>query len=161
MPLPRPFQPKPIPRQDRTIHHRHRSSRQQYLSRAGLEDVPFQVNPRHDANQLQALGGELESPHIGHVEHLLAQAQRLFGAEGDVVRLPDELGLAGFGLSSVVNMVGERVMPEQSLLKRTFWSTLLLCLASALPLVGWFLLLPYLLAIGIGGVILGFFQKDS
>ena len=71
------------------------------------------------------------------------------------------LGLASFGLSSVVNMVGERVTPEQSLLKRTFWSTLLLCLASALPLVGWFLLLPYLLAIGIGGVILGFFQKDS
>jgi hypothetical protein len=71
------------------------------------------------------------------------------------------LGLTSFGLLSMVNMVGERTMPDLSLLNRTFWSTLLLSLASALPFVGWFLLLPYILIIGVGAVILGFFQRTE
>lgn len=71
------------------------------------------------------------------------------------------LGFASFGLLNMVNMVGERIMPDQSLLKRTFWGTLLLSLASALPFVGWFLLLPYILMIGVGAVILGFFQRNE
>lgn len=71
------------------------------------------------------------------------------------------LGLSSFGLLSMVNMVGEKLMPEQTLLKRTFWGTLLLSLACALPLVGWFLLLPYVVIRGVGAVILGFFQRDS
>lgn len=71
------------------------------------------------------------------------------------------LGLASFGLLSIVNMVGDQVMPDQTLLKRTFWSTLLLSLACALPFVGWFLLLPYILIIGVGAVILGFIQKGE
>ena len=71
------------------------------------------------------------------------------------------LGLASFGLLSIVNIVGERIMPDQTLLKRTFWSTLLLSLACALPFVGWFLLLPYVLIIGVGAVIMGFFQKGE
>lgn len=71
------------------------------------------------------------------------------------------LSLASFGLLSIVNMMGEQVMSDQTLLKRTFWGTLLLSLACALPFVGWFLLLPYVLIIGIGAVILGFFQRDN
>jgi hypothetical protein len=71
------------------------------------------------------------------------------------------LGLASFGLLSIVNIIGERIMPDQTLLKRTFSSTLLLSLACALPFVGWFLLLPYVLIIGVGAVILGFFQKGE
>jgi hypothetical protein len=71
------------------------------------------------------------------------------------------LSLASFGLLSVVNMVGDQITPDQSLLKRTFWSTLMLSLACALPLVGWFLLLPYILIIGVGAVILGFFQRGE
>ena len=71
------------------------------------------------------------------------------------------LVLASFGLLSMANMVGERIMPDQNLLKRTFWGTLLLSLACALPFVGWFLLLPGILIIGVGAVILGFFQKGE
>lgn len=71
------------------------------------------------------------------------------------------LGLASFGLTSIVNRIGEQVMPEKNLLKRTFWGTLLLSLACGLPFVGWFLLLPYILIIGVGSAILGFFQKSE
>jgi len=71
------------------------------------------------------------------------------------------LGLASFGLLSMVNIVGERIMPDQTTLKQTFWGTLLLSLACALPFVGWFLLLPYILIIGVGAVILGFFQRET
>ncbi|HSO11431.1 MAG TPA: hypothetical protein VLT51_03575 [Anaerolineales bacterium] len=70
-------------------------------------------------------------------------------------------GLASFGLLNTVNMTGEKLMPDQSLMKRTFWGTLLLSLACALPFVGWFLLLPYVLMIGVGSVILSFFQKGE
>lgn len=70
------------------------------------------------------------------------------------------LGLASFGLLTLVNMTGERLMPDQSLLKRTFWGTLLLSLACGLPFVGWFLLLPYALILGAGSVILSFFQRE-
>jgi len=71
------------------------------------------------------------------------------------------LGLASFGLLGLVNRVGEKLMPDQPILKRTFWGTLLLSLACALPFVGWFLLLPYVLILGVGAVILSFFQRDS
>jgi len=71
------------------------------------------------------------------------------------------LSLASFGLTCIVNMVGEQSMPDQNLLKRTFWGTLLLSLAGALPFMGWFLFLPYVLIIGVGAAILGFFQKNQ
>jgi len=71
------------------------------------------------------------------------------------------LGLASFGVLSMVNLVGEQLFPNETLLKRTFWGTLLLCLACALPFVGWFLFLPYVLIIGVGAVILGFFQREN
>ena len=71
------------------------------------------------------------------------------------------LGLASFGLTCIVNRIGEQIMPEQNLLKRTFWGTLSLSLACGLPFVGWFLLLPYVLIIGVGAAILGFFQRNA
>lgn len=71
------------------------------------------------------------------------------------------LGLANFGLLIIVNIVGERIMPDQTTLKQNFWGTLLLGLACALPFVGWFLLLPYILTSGVGATILGFFQRGE
>lgn len=71
------------------------------------------------------------------------------------------LGLASFGLTCIVNRIGEQIMLEQNLLKRTFWGTLFLSLACGLPFVGWFLMLPYVLIIGVGAAILGFFQRSA
>jgi len=65
-----------------------------------------------------------------------------------------------FGLAGMVNMVGERILPEHSSLKKSAWGTVILTFACALPFVGWFLLLPYVGLVGFGAVILGFFQRD-
>ena len=69
--------------------------------------------------------------------------------------------LLSFGLAGMVNVVGERILPEHSPLKKSVWGSVLLTFACALPFVGWFLLLPYTALLGFGAVILGFFQRDS
>jgi hypothetical protein len=69
--------------------------------------------------------------------------------------------LLSFGLAGMVNVVGERILPEHSSLKRSVWGSVLLTFACALPFVGWFMLFPYAGLLGFGAVILGFFQRDS
>ena len=64
---------------------------------------------------------------------------------------------AGFGLGVMVEVVGERLAPGASGFLRTGAGTGLLCLACALPFVGWFGLLPFVLFTGFGGFILTFF----
>lgn len=66
-----------------------------------------------------------------------------------------------FGLGSMANLVGERLAPAQAAWKRTFWGALLLGLGGSVPLLGWFLLLPYAAWVGMGAFIIGFFQKTN
>ena len=66
-----------------------------------------------------------------------------------------------FGLAGVVNVLGERILPEHSSLKKSIGGAVLLSFACALPFVGWFLLLPYASLLGFGAVILSLFQRDS
>jgi hypothetical protein len=66
-----------------------------------------------------------------------------------------------FGLAGMSNLIGERIFPDLPAWKQTLWGTVCLSLACALPFAGWFLLLPYVGFIGIGAVILGFFQRQS
>jgi sorbitol-specific phosphotransferase system component IIBC len=65
------------------------------------------------------------------------------------------------GLAGMVNVLGERILPEHSSLKKSVWGSVILSFACALPFVGWFLLLPYAALLGFGAVILGFVQRDS
>lgn len=65
-----------------------------------------------------------------------------------------------FGVTGMVQLIGERLAPTQSAWRRTFWGTLLLGISCAVPLVGWFLLLPYVACSGIGAFITSFFQPD-
>ncbi len=65
-----------------------------------------------------------------------------------------------FGLTGMVQLIGERLAPTQSAWRRTFWGALLLGISCAVPLVGWFLLLPYTACAGIGAFITSFFQPD-
>ena len=65
------------------------------------------------------------------------------------------------GLAGISSMIGERIFPDFSVWKQTLWGTVCLSLACALPFVGWFLLLPYVGFVGIGAVILGFFQRET
>lgn len=68
--------------------------------------------------------------------------------------------LFSLGLAGISSMIGERIFPDFSGWKQTLWGTVCLSLACALPFVGWFLLLPYVGFVGIGAVILGFFQRE-
>lgn len=68
--------------------------------------------------------------------------------------------LLSFGLAGMVNVMGERILPEHSSLKKSIWGTAILAFACALPFVGWFLLFPYTGLVGFGAVILGFFQRE-
>ncbi len=68
--------------------------------------------------------------------------------------------LLSLGLTATVQHLAERLFPDMSTWKRNLWSSVILCIACALPFVGWFLLLPYVAFTGIGATILGFFQKS-
>jgi hypothetical protein len=69
--------------------------------------------------------------------------------------------MLSLGLGSMAALIGERLAPTQSTWKRMLWGTLLLGLGSSVPLVGWFLLLPYAAWVGMGAFIIGFFQKTA
>ncbi|MDO9301710.1 MAG: hypothetical protein Q7T89_10015 [Anaerolineales bacterium] len=69
--------------------------------------------------------------------------------------------MLSFGLTGMVNLLGERILPEATAWKQTFFGTAILSFACALPVVGWFLLLPYAGFVGIGAFILGLFQHKT
>ena len=69
--------------------------------------------------------------------------------------------LLTFGLSSIVNELGVRLFPDQAAWKQTVWGCAIMTFACALPFVGWFLLLPYIICLGVGATILGFFQRET
>ena len=69
--------------------------------------------------------------------------------------------MLSFGLAGMSNLLGERIFPDQSAWKQTIWGTVILSFACALPIVGWFLLLPYVGFVGIGAFILGLFQREN
>ena len=96
-----------------------------------------------------------------------ALGNALHGAGGKIILLilllilvPLAIALV-IGLAGVVRAVGERLLPEKSLLAQTIWATVALALACALPFVGWFLLLPYLGSLGMGAFMLGLFSKQA
>ena len=66
-----------------------------------------------------------------------------------------------FGLTGMVNQLGERIFPEHLAWKRTALGTVILGLACLLPAIGWFLLFPYVGFVGIGAFILGLFQRET
>jgi sorbitol-specific phosphotransferase system component IIBC len=65
-----------------------------------------------------------------------------------------------FGLAGMTSHVGERIVPDMLPWKQTFWGTVCLSFACALPFIGWFLLFPYIGLVGIGAFILGIFQRE-
>jgi sorbitol-specific phosphotransferase system component IIBC len=71
------------------------------------------------------------------------------------------VAILSFGFAGMVRVLGERILPEFNIVKRSIWSAVILSFACALPFVGWFILLPYTGFIGFGAVILGFFQRES
>lgn len=85
----------------------------------------------------------------------------------ELIRLPAlavlaVLGVAvSFGLAAVAQLLGERLQPEASPLRRLTWGTLALSLGSTFPLLGWLVLLPYAGLLGLGAFILSFFVREK
>jgi hypothetical protein len=71
------------------------------------------------------------------------------------------LSLLFVGLTALSNLLGERLFPELTQWRKTFWGTVVLGVASSIPAVGWGLLFPLIALTGFGAVILGFFQRDA
>ncbi|MBI5962495.1 MAG: hypothetical protein HY863_03380 [Chloroflexi bacterium] len=69
--------------------------------------------------------------------------------------------MLSFGLAGTSNLLGERIFPDQPAWRQTAWGTVILSFACALPIVGWFLLFPYIGFVGIGAFILGLFQREN
>jgi hypothetical protein len=69
--------------------------------------------------------------------------------------------LLTFGLTGIVKDLGARLFADSPAWKQITWGCIVLTFASALPLIGWFVLLPCVVFVGIGGTILGFFQKGA
>jgi len=69
--------------------------------------------------------------------------------------------LLSFGLSAMIQLLGERLFPDFPAWRKSFWATIVLAFGSAIPTIGWFLLFPYVALTGFGAVILGFFQREN
>jgi len=67
----------------------------------------------------------------------------------------------GFGMTGMATVIGERIVPAQSPWRRTLWGALLLGLSCAVPVLGWFLLLPATAWTGMGAFIIVHFQKTG
>jgi hypothetical protein len=69
--------------------------------------------------------------------------------------------ILSLGIAGMLQVLGERIFPDLSGLRRSISSTAISAFACALPVMGWFLLLPYIALTGFGAVILGFFQREK
>ena len=68
--------------------------------------------------------------------------------------------LASFALSAMVVLLGERLLPTNTRVRRFNYGGLALILACLTPYVGWFVLLPFVLIYGICGVIIGLYRAS-
>jgi hypothetical protein len=66
-----------------------------------------------------------------------------------------------FGMAAMVNLLGERLFPDLPAWRKTFWGTVVLAFACAIPAVGWALLFPCVAIVGFGAVILSFLQRGT
>lgn len=70
------------------------------------------------------------------------------------------VGLA-LGLTALAQVVGSRLLPAKNKPRQIAWGSALIILASLAPVIGWFLLFPYLSFRGFGAVILSFFTPKQ
>jgi hypothetical protein len=64
-----------------------------------------------------------------------------------------------YGLSAFNIYLGERLFPDQPLVKRDIRAGAVWLLTSLLPFVGWFLLFPYIISLSVGAVVITLFQN--
>ncbi len=98
---------------------------------------------------------------------LLAIALTLFASSGPILTvlggIVSAAGLSGLaiGLAGVATMVGKRLTRQATGLSEILAGTVVLTLASAAPFLGWFIFLPGIVFLGLGGFILGWFRRRA
>jgi hypothetical protein len=89
---------------------------------------------------------------------LLSGGQPFVQFVGGVVGAALLIGVS-FGLSGMVQLVGQRILPEASSLRRILASSVVVIAACLVPYLGWFVLFPYLALRGLGAWILGWYRQ--
>ncbi len=64
-----------------------------------------------------------------------------------------------FGLTAFVQLLGGRLFPERTPVQRDIRAGAVFLLTGLLPVVGWFLLFPYVICLSVGAVVLTLFRK--
>jgi hypothetical protein len=65
-----------------------------------------------------------------------------------------------FGLTAFIQLLGGRLFPDRTPVQRDIRAGAVLLLTGMLPVVGWFLLFPYVICLSIGAVVLTLFRKN-
>lgn len=89
-----------------------------------------------------------------------ATGQGIFSIPG-LLLLSLLLMLSAVGLGGVAPLTGQRLLPAAPPFRQTLTGALVLTLAAYAPLIGWLILFPYLLALGLGALLLGFFIRPG
>ena len=64
-----------------------------------------------------------------------------------------------YGLAAFVQILGDRLFPDQTPIQKDIRGGVVYLLASSLPFVGWFLLFPYGISLAVGAVVITYFQE--
>lgn len=64
-----------------------------------------------------------------------------------------------FGLAAMAPLIGARLTPDASPVRQVVWGSLAMLTASLTPLLGWFVLFPYLALRGLGALIIHLFTR--
>lgn len=64
-----------------------------------------------------------------------------------------------FGLTAFIQLLGGRLFSERAPVERDICAGAVFLLSGLLPMVGWFLLFPYVVCLGVGAVVLAIFQN--
>ncbi len=75
-----------------------------------------------------------------------------------VIVLTALTALLAFGLTGMVDLLGQRLFPDRTPLRRRVYAAVALTLACLTPGVGWFLLFPYVGLLGLGGFLVSRYQ---
>ena len=66
-----------------------------------------------------------------------------------------------FGLTAFTQILGDRLFPDFGPVKKDIRSGAVFLLASLLPMVGWFLIFPYIISLAVGAVVITLFQRNK
>ncbi len=66
-----------------------------------------------------------------------------------------------FGLTALIQILGNRLFPDFGSVKKDIRAGAVFLLASLLPMVGWFLIFPYVISLAFGAVVITLFQRNK